>query len=68
MRFSVTVNHVKGKHHFTADALSRAPVGSSTEKDEHFVEEVESFAAQKVVKTSRNYTAPVTDTRGPNHR
>ena len=47
MRFSVTVNHVKGKHHFTADALSRAPVGSSTEKDEHFVEEVESFTAQK---------------------
>ena len=47
MRFSVTVNHVKGKHHFTADALSRAPVGSSTEMDEHFVEEVESFAAKK---------------------
>ena len=47
LRISVTVNHVKGKHHFTADALSRAPVGSSTEKDEHFVEEVESFTAQK---------------------
>ena len=57
MRFSVTVNHVKGKHHFTADALSRAPVGSSTEKDEHFVEEVESFAAQKV------FTLPATTQR-----
>ena len=57
MRISVTVNHVKGKHHFTADALSRAPVGSSTEKDEHFVEEVESFAAQKV------FTLPATTQR-----
>ena len=57
MRFSVTVNHVKGKHHFTADALSRAPVGSSTEKDEHFVEEVESFAAQTV------FTLPATTQR-----
>ena len=54
MRFSITVNHVKGKHHFTADALSRAPVGSSTEKDEHFVEEVESFAAQKVFQQLHN--------------
>ena len=57
MRFSITVNHVKGKHHFTADALSRAPVGSSTEKDEHFAEEVESFAAQKV------FTLPATTQR-----
>ena len=40
--FNVTVQYIPGKHQLTADALSRAP----REKDEQFVEELESFGAQ----------------------
>ena len=45
MRYSVTVQYVPGKHQLTADALSRAPKESPREKDEQFVDELESFAA-----------------------
>ena len=48
MRFSVTVKYIPGKHQLTADALSRAPIESPREKDEQFVDELESFAAQTV--------------------
>ena len=57
MRFSVTVKYVPGKHQLTADALSRAPIESPREKDEQFVEELESFAAQTV------FTLPATTQR-----
>ena len=38
MRFSPTVEYVPGKQQVTADALSRAPVGTPTESDINFVE------------------------------
>ena len=49
MRFSVTVQYVPGKHQLTADALSRSPTESPREKDEQFVDDLESFAAQTVL-------------------
>ena len=57
MRFSVTVKYVPGKHQLKADALSRAPIESPREKDEQFVDELESFAAQTV------FTRPATTQR-----
>ena len=57
MRFSVTVKYVPGKHELTANALSRAPIESPREKDEQFVDELESFAAQTV------FTLPATTQR-----
>ena len=46
MRFSPTVQYVPGKHQTTADALSRAPVGTPQETDTALIAEVESFAME----------------------
>ena len=42
-RYSPEVTYVQGSRHYTADALSRAPVSSPMEDDFSFVEEVEAF-------------------------
>ena len=41
--YSPEVTYVQGSWHYTANALSRAPVSSPTEDDFNFVEEVEEF-------------------------
>ena len=46
MRFSPTVQYVPGKHQTTADALSRAPVGTPQETDTTLIAKVESFAME----------------------
>ena len=61
MRFSLTIKYVPGKHQLTAEALLLAPIESPREKNEQFVDELESFAAQTVFMLP----APVTDTWVP---
>ena len=53
-RFAYTVSHVPGKHLYTADTLSRAPVSAADEKDngeaiktESFMESMTSFLPAK---------------------
>ena len=53
MRFSYTISYVPGK---LADALSRAPISSSTPSDDDFQAEVEMFVntvIQSVPATER---------------
>ena len=48
MRFSPTVVYVPGKQQVTADALSRAPVGTPTESDINFVEATAEMERQAI--------------------
>lgn len=50
MRFHFTISHVTGKSLITADALSRAPVSSSTPMDDKFRKEVNAYV-NMVIKT-----------------
>ena len=43
MRFQFSISHVPGKELATADALSRAPTSSTTESDDQFCQEVNSY-------------------------
>ena len=43
MRFNFTISHVPGKQLVIADTLSRAPVSTPTEADEHFISETNAF-------------------------
>ena len=45
MRFSPTVQYVQGKCQITADALSRAPVGTPDETDTALISEISKFTA-----------------------
>ena len=56
MRFSYTISYVPGKQLIVADALSRAPISSSTLSDDDFQAEVEMFVntvIQSVPATER---------------
>ena len=44
MRFSYTISYIPGKKLVVTDALSRAPISSSTHNDDEFQAEVEMFA------------------------
>lgn len=57
MRYSPIVKYVPGKNHYTADALSRAPIGKPTEDDLMLLEEVE-IQNKEVLQS-----IPVTDHR-----
>ena len=57
MRYSPVVKYVLGKTHYTADALSRAPVGKPTKEDLVLLEEVETQNNQAL------QSIPVTDRR-----
>ena len=61
MRFSYTISYVPGKKLVVADALSRAPVSSSTHTDDEFQAEVEMFAntvVQSVPATEKRLRKP----------
>jgi transposase InsO family protein len=63
MRFSPEVQYVPGKQQVTADALSRAPVGSPESQDKFLVAEVETFANQavKIISATDNKLAEIRD-------
>ena len=59
MRFSPKIEYVQGKYQVTADALSRAPIGSPDADEVMFVEDVEDFTTIEIhsdfnTKTKKN--------------
>ena len=52
MRFNFTILHVPGKQLVIADTLSRAPVNTPTEADEHFISETNVHAQSKDLRKS----------------
>ena len=61
MRFSPEVRYVPGKQQLTADALSRAPVGTPELQDKELVSEVETFAKHgvQIIPASENKLAEI---------